>query len=67
MPYDEFAKIRDIENKLFKANQNKLMSNFSSLTDFINKTPSCPKCKASETFLNHNDEYECAVCSYNWH
>lgn len=34
--------------------------------DFNRLSPSCPKCKAAETFLNNNDEYECAVCSYNW-
>ena len=67
MPYDEFAEIRDINDKLFKVNPNKLISNLPNLSDFIDKTPSCPKCKAVETFLNHNDDYECAVCSYNWH
>lgn len=35
--------------------------------DFNRLIPTCPKCKATETFLNHNDDYECAVCSYNWH
>ena len=42
MPYDEFAEIRDINDKLFKANPNKLISNLPSLSDFIDKTPSCP-------------------------
>ncbi len=39
---------------------------FISALDFNRLIPTCPKCKATETFLNNNDEYECAVCSYNW-
>ena len=28
------------------------------------KTPSCPKCRASETYLNIKERFQCAICDF---
>lgn len=58
MPYDEFAEIRDMQNKLFKANLHKLIADMSNLADFMNKTPTCPKCKVEETLKVFDERFQ---------